>query len=115
MNKYQLKMKTPTGLGTEYVYVESYKDNFERFLEEHNIKYKKYNYKTNQDKEIERLNNIINELEKWTWYYQDEVIKDQGQYAQDMINQSYYEGKIDGIQGIIDKLKELKGHKDAME
>lgn len=51
---------------------------------------------------------IIHSLDKWLNYFQDEVIKDKGTYAQDLINQSYYEGKIDGIQVAIDKLKELK-------
>lgn len=63
MNKYKLNMKTPSGLGTEYIYVESKYDNFERYLKEHNLKYQKYNFKTSQDKEIERLNKEL-EFEK---------------------------------------------------
>ena len=59
MNKYKLSMKTSTGLGTEYFYVESLHENFERYLKRHNLKYQKYDFKTNQDKEIERLKLII--------------------------------------------------------
>ncbi len=38
MNKYKLRMRTPTGLGNEYVYVYA-TDNFERYLNKHNLKY----------------------------------------------------------------------------
>ena len=65
MSKYKLTMKTSTGLGIEYVYVESLYENFERYLKRHNLKYQKYDFKTNQDKEIERLHSIIKDAREY--------------------------------------------------
>lgn len=70
MNKYKLSMKTPSGLGTEYIYVESKYDNFERYLKEHNLKYQKCDFKTIQDKEIERLHSIIKEVREYITSYE---------------------------------------------
>lgn len=66
MNKYQFKNKTQFGIVYYYCYGD---DRFENWLNIKNIKYKKgtegKNLFEEKDKEIERLNNIINELEKY--------------------------------------------------
>lgn len=85
--------------------LQTYQQEITRLKEENEIL--KKNYSMEQDLTKTTLY-IIHSLDKWLNYFQDEVIKDKGTYAQDLINQSYYEGKIDGIQVAIDKLKELK-------
>lgn len=70
MNKYQFKNKTELGTAYYYCYGD---DRFENWLRIKNIKFKKLNEKmtsgknlfNEQDKKIERLQNIIDELEKW--------------------------------------------------
>ena len=51
-------------------------------------------------KENERLNNIINELEKWLKQYRNLLISDP-----DIIEQ----GQLDILKECLDKIKELKG------
>lgn len=70
MNKYQFSLKTESGLGKVYYYCYA-EDRFETYLNIKNIKYKK-NWK-NQGRnlfdelqqELQRKDNIINELKKW--------------------------------------------------
>ena len=51
---------------------------------------------TNLEQENERLNNIINELEKW--------LEDNIEYGDD----DYYDMKASGVESALNKLKELK-------
>ena len=51
-----------------------------------------------KDKEIERLNNIINELEEWL---KKEIFDLNGDYD--------YEGVVSGYENVLNKLQELKG------
>lgn len=63
MNKYKLKMKTPTGLGNEYVYVYA-TSNFERYLNKHNLKYARDITKDYQlTDRFEKLQQKVNQLE----------------------------------------------------
>jgi tRNA(Ile)-lysidine synthase TilS/MesJ len=64
MNKYKLKMKTPTGLGNEYVYVYA-TSNFERYLNKHNLKYARDITKDYQlTDRFEKLQQTVNQLEE---------------------------------------------------
>ena len=63
-------------------------DNVTKYLENQNLE---------QQEEIERLNNIINELEKW-------VKEDK-----ECFETQFYMGRCVNFQCILDKLKELKG------
>ena len=59
-----------------------------------------------KDKEIERLNNIINELEKW-------VVESIEKYTEDYLDWKYdrnvYLAGSKKLQNVLDKLQELKG------
>ena len=103
--KYKLSMKTPSGLGSEFLYVESKYDNFERYLKEHNLKYQKCDFKTIQDKEIERLHFIIKEVREYIEkFFQDDeglVCEMTGKYTCKR-NEHF----IDDLLGILDKAKE---------
>lgn len=57
-----------------------------------------YVYHGDYAKEIERLNNIINELEEWL---KKEIFDLNGDYD--------YEGEVSGYENVLDKLQELKG------
>ena len=65
MDKFKLRMKTPTGLGIEYVTVFA-TSNFERYLNKHNLKYARDITKDYQlTDRFEKLQNNWNELKKW--------------------------------------------------
>ena len=59
-----------------------------------------------KDKEIEKLNNIINELEKW-------VVESIEKYTEDYLDWKYdrnvYLAGSKKLQNVLDKLQELKG------
>lgn len=57
-----------------------------------------HNFIVEKDKEIERLNNIINELEKWI---KKEIFDLTGDYD--------YQGVVSGYENVLDVLQELKG------
>lgn len=64
-----------------------------------------------QDKEITRLNNIINELEKWLEYSINEhtnVIKSNNDIYWETIHKEKYEDRILIMSFVLDKIKELK-------
>ena len=71
MNKYKLRMKTPTGLGNEYVYVYA-TSNFERYLNIHKLKYARDITKDYQltdrfeqlEQENAQLKNKLKDIEK---------------------------------------------------
>ena len=72
MNKYKLKMRTLTGLGNEYVYVYA-TSNFERYLNNHNLKYarditKDYQLTDRFEKiqsQLEQKEKQLNEIKKY--------------------------------------------------
>lgn len=59
--------------------------------------------------EITRLNNIINELEKWLEDKQKETILSKRDFSEDRIDIQVYNSRIYALNDCIDKLKELKG------
>ena len=68
------------------------------------------------DKEINRLNNIIDELEKWLKEQIDYLTKIDGQniplkdgFEFCSMNELYQTGKYSGLKDSIEKLQELKG------
>ena len=66
-----------------------------------------------KDKEIERLNNVINELEKWLESEIDRIIKLKNPKKRSIPlygeENYYYENMILRYKEVLDKLKELKG------
>jgi len=106
MNKYQFTSKTESGLGKVYYYCYA-DDRFEIFLNIKNIKYKK-NWK-NQGRnlfnelqqELQRKDNIINELKK--------CMKDLLNEANDKTSDLFiYEQNKAIINMFLDKIKELE-------
>jgi flagellin-specific chaperone FliS len=59
-----------------------------------------------KDKEIERLNNIINELEKWL---EESIEKHTDDYIDWKYDRNVYLAGSKKLQNVFDKLQELKG------
>ena len=59
-----------------------------------------------KDKEIERLNNIINELEEWL---EESIEKHTDDYLDWKYDKNVYLAGSEKLQNVFDKLQELKG------
>lgn len=93
MYKFKLRMKTPTGLGIEYVTVFA-TSNFERYLNKHNLKYARDITKDYQlTDRFEKLQNNWNEFKNW--------LEEQWKQSQDI-----------WFVKVIGKMQELEQEKD---
>ena len=81
----------------------------EEFLNRNNIEYVRNMTDTVESrlfKEIERLNNIINELEKWL---EERIEKHTEDYLDWKYDRNVYLAGSEKLQNVFDKLQELKG------
>ena len=77
-----------------------------------NAKDKLLDYITDLQQENERLNNIINELEEWLDSFVIDLlgtIKYNNDEYWEIIHQEKYEDRVEILNLVLDKLKELKG------
>ena len=65
-----------------------------------------YNLLRNMNEEIERLNNIINELEEWL---EESIEKHTDDYLDWKYDKNVYLAGSEKLQNVFDKLQELKG------
>ena len=100
MNKYELVYDLKEHLDT---YSQTYDDYIMSYGEVDMI----YHYIEEKDKEIERLNNIINELEKWLKYKKEQM--EEFELYKRKETGAFWYSTMGNIETFIERIQELKG------